>query len=303
MKIQLRKFITEADGVLQFIDAEGLSDKVYVKNLKAFLKEQSDFKRNRYDENNAKDVKVINDIRDRENNTAEEKAMDDYNKSVVYEYNDKDQLISKTDETDLNGSTTYFAESTENTNNVLLQEKAHDDNENLSKSRIKALRAKQKKYEEAKNTARAKNMKNSADTIQNNRNEFAQELNDSRKVNDNKMDPKERDLKRAKFVLRFINKMDNSAGGKFYDKFNTDKGVTTAALGSTALGGLAGYMSADDSPIDAVDDTNKSLGATAGIGLGYLAGAPIIAGGLLYGQKLRKDKLKEAQARANKIFK
>lgn len=303
MKIQLRKFITEADGVLQFIDAEGLSDKVYVKNLRAFLKEQSDFKRNRYDENNAKDVKVINDIRDRGNNTAEEKAMDDYNKSVVYEYNDKDQLISKTDETDLNGSTTYFAESTENTNNVLLQEKAHDDNENLSKSRIKALRAKQKKYEEAKNTARAKNMKNSADTIQNNRNEFAQELNDSRKVNDNKMDPKERDLKRAKFVLRFINKMDNSAGGKFYDKFNTDKGVTTAALGSTALGGLAGYMSADDSPIDAVDDTNKSLGATAGIGLGYLAGAPIIAGGLLYGQKLRKDKLKEAQARANKIFK
>ena len=303
MKIQLRKFITEADGVLQFIDAEGLSDKVYVKNLKAFLKEQSDFKRNRYDENNAKDVKVINDIRDRGNNTAEEKAMDDYNKSVVYEYNDKDQLISKTDETDLNGSTTYFAESTENTNNVLLQEKAHDDNENLSKSRIKALRAKQKKYEEAKNTARAKNMKNSADTIQNNRNEFAQELNDSRKVNDNKMDPKERDLKRAKFVLRFINKMDNSTGGKFYDKFHTDKGVAAAALGSTALGGLAGYMSADDSPIDAVDDTNKAMGTVAGTGLGYLAGAPIIAGGLLYGQKLRKDKLKEAQARANKIFK
>lgn len=297
MKIQLRKFITEADGVLQFIDAEGLSDKVYVKNLKAFLKEQSDFKRNRYDENNAKDVKVVNDIRDRGNNTAEEKAMDEYNKSVVYEYNDKDQLISKTDETDLNGSTTYFAES------VLLQEKAHDDNENLSKSRIKVLRAKQKKYEEAKNTARAKNMKNSADTIQNNRNEFAQELNDSRKVNDNKMDPKERDLKRAKFVLRFINKMNNSAGGKFYDKFHTDKGVAAAALGTMGVGGLAGYMSADDSPIDAVDDTNKSLGTTAGAGLGYLAGAPIIAGGLLYGQKLRMNKLKEAQARANKIFK
>lgn len=297
MKIQLRKFITEADGVLQFIDADGLSDKVYIKNLKAFLKEQSDFKRNRYDEDNFKDVKVMSDIRDRGNNTAEEKAMDDYNKSVVYEYNDKDQLISKTDETNLNGATTYFAES------VLLQEKAHDDNENLSKSRINALRAKQKKYEDAKNTARAKNMKNSADTIQNNRNAFAQELNNSRKVNESKMSPEERDLKRAKFVLRFINKMDNSAGGKFYDKFNTDKGVATAALGAMGAGGLAGYMSADDSPIDAVDDTNKALGATAGTGLGYLAGAPIIAGGLVYGQKLRMDKLKEAQARANKIFK
>lgn len=300
MKIQLRKFITEADGVLQFIDADGLSDKVYIKNLKAFLKEQSDFKRNRYDEDNFKDVKVMSDIRDRGNNTAEEKAMDDYNKSVVYEYNDKDQLISKTDETNLNGSTTYFAEST---TNVLLQEKAHDDNENLSKSRIKVLRDKQKKYEDAKNTARAKNMKNSADTIQNNRDTFAQELNNSRKVNESKMSPEERDLKRARFVLRFINKMDNSTGGKFYNKFSTDKGVAAAGLGTTALGGLAGYMSADDSPIDAVDDTNKALGATAGTGLGYLAGAPIIAGGLAYGQKLRMDKLKEAQARANKIFK
>lgn len=301
MKIKLRKLITEADGVLQFIDADGLSDKVYVKNLRAFLKEQSDFKRNRYDENNAKDVKVINDIRDRGNNTDEEKRMDEYNKSVVYEYNDKDQLISKTDETDLNGTTTYFAEST---TNVLLQEKAHDDNENLSKSRIIALRAKQKKYEDAKNTARAKNMKNSADTIQNNRNTFAQELNNSRKVNENRMDPEERDLKRAKFVLRFIKKMDNSTGGKFYDKFNTDKGVATAALGATALGGLAGYMSADDDFGDttlAPSDLPPKI--IAGTGLGYLAGAPIIAGGLLYGQKLRKDKLKEAQARANKIFK
>ena len=298
MKIKLRKLITEADGVLQFIDADGLSDKVYVKNLKAFLKEQSDFKRNRYDEDNFKDVKVVSDIRDRGNNTAEEKAMDDYNRTVVYEYNDKDQLISKTDETNLNGSTTYFAES------VLLQEKAHDDNENLSKSRINALRAKQKKYEEAKNTARAKNMKNSADTIQNNRNEFAQELNNSRKVNDNKMDPKERDLKRAKFVLRFINKMDNSTGGKFYDKFNTDKGVAAAALGTMGVGGLAGYMSADDDFGDttlAPSDLPPKI--IAGTGLGYLAGAPIIAGGLLYGQKLRTNKLKEAQARANKIFK
>lgn len=301
MKIKLRKLITEADGVLQFIDADGLSDKVYVKNLRAFLKEQSDFKRDRYNENNAKDVKVMNDIRDRGNNTDEEKRMDEYNKSVVYEYNDKDQLISKTDETDLNGDTKYFAEST---TNVLLQEKAHDDNENLSKSRIEALRAKQKKYEDAKNSARANNMKNSADTIQNNRNAFAQELNNSRKVNESKMDPEERDLKRAKFVLRFIKKMDNSTGGKLYDKFNTDKGVTTAALGAMGLGGLAGYMSADDDFGDttlAPSDLPPKI--LAGTGLGYLAGAPIIAGGLLYGQKVRKDKLKEAQDRAKKVFK
>lgn len=300
MKIKLRKLITEADGVLQFIDADGLSDKVYVKNLRAFLKEQSDFKRDRYNENNFKDVKVMNDIRDRGNNTDEEKQMDDYNKSVVYEYNDKDQLISKTDETDLNGDTKYFAEST---TNVLLQEKAHDDNENLSKSRIEALRAKQKKYEDAKNSARANNMRNSADTIQNNRNAFAQELNNSRKVNENRMDPEERDIKRAKFVLRFIKKMNNSTGGKFYNKFNTDKGVTAAGLGATALGGLAGYMSADDDLGDTTILPNDAPPKIiTGTGLGYLAGAPLIAGGLLYGQKLRKDKLKEAQDRAKNAF-
>lgn len=301
MKIKLRKLITEADGVLQFIDADGLSDKVYVKNLRAFLKEQSDFKRDRYNENNFKDVKVMNDIRDRGNNTQEEKEMDDYNKTVVTEYNDKDQVISQTDETDLNGDTKYFAEST---TNVLLQEKAHDDNENLSKSRIEALRAKQKKYEDAKNSARANNMKNSADTIQNNRNAFAQELNNSRKVNENRMDPDERDIKRAKFVLRFIKKMNNSAGGKFYKKFNTDKGVATAALGTMGLGGLAGYMSADDDLGDttlAPNDAPPKI--IAGTGLGYLAGAPIIVGGLAYGQKLRMDKLKEAQDRAKKAFK
>ncbi len=298
MRIKLRNLITEADGVLQYIVADDLSDNVYLKNLKEFLKEQNQFKRNRYDSDNYKDVKVINDIRDRGNHTDEEKAMDFYNKTVVYEYNDKDQLISKTDETDLNGDTKYFAESTE-----LLQEKAHDDNENLSKSRINTLREKQKKYEKDRNINRAQNMKNSADTIQNNRNEYAQELNNSRKVNENRMDPEERDLKRAKFVLRFIKMMDNSKGGKFYDKLNTDNGIASAALGATALGGLAGYMSADDDIGDNTVLPNDAPPKIAvGTGLGYLTGAPLIAGGLLYGQKVRKDKLREAQDRANRTF-
>ncbi len=301
MRIKLRKLITEADGVLQYIVADDLSDKVYLNNLKAFLKEQSTFKRNRYDEDNFKDVKVMSDIRDRGNNTDEEKAMDEYNKSVVYEYNDKDQLISKTDETNLNGDTKYFAESTE-----LLQEKAHDDNENLSKSRINILRAKQKKYEKDKNINRAQNMKNSADTIQNNRNEYAQELNNSRKVNENQkttnagMDLGKRNYNRAKFVLRFMKMMENSKGGKFYNKLNTDKGVATAALGATALGGLSGYMLADDDMGDVLSDAPTKT--AIGTGLGYLTGAPLIAGGLLYGQKVRKDKLREAQDRANRTF-
>ena len=293
MRIQLRKVITEADGVLQYINADDLSDKVYLKNLRAFLKEQSDFKRNRYDEDNFKDVKVMSDIRDRGNNTDAEKAMDYYNKTVVYEYDDKDKLISKTDETDLNGTTTYFAESVS-----LLQEKAHDDNENLSKSRINALRAKQKKYENEKNINRAQNMKNSADTIQNNRNQYANDLNNSRKVNENKMSPEERDLNRAKFVLRFMKMMEKSKGGKLYNSLNTDNGVATAALGATALGGLAGYMTSDDDTLIDQAPANAAIGS----GIGYLVGAPIIAGGLNYAQKLRMNKLREAQDRANRTF-
>ena len=301
MKIKLRSLITEADGVLQFIVADGLSDKVYIKNLTAFLKEQSEFKQNRFKEDNFKNAKVMTDIRDRENLTDEEKEMEKYNTTIVTEYNDKDQLISRIDETDLNGDTKYFAESTSLN---LLQEKSHDDNENLSKSRIRALRDKQKKYEDAKNTNRANNMRNSANTIQNNRNAYAQELNNSRSANAGKMDPEERDHKRGKFVLRFIKKMNNSAGGKLYDHLNTDKGVYQAMSGAMGLGGLAGYMSSDDGITDDTLGPNDSVPYTAlGSGLGYLAGVPLVVGGLTYGHKYRNDKLKEAQARAKKTFK
>ena len=301
MKIKLRSLITEADGVLQFIVADGLSDKVYIKNLTAFLKEQSEFKQNRFKDDNFKNAKVMTDIRDRENLTDEEKEMEKYNTTVVTEYNDKDQLISKIDETDLNGDTKYFAEST---NLNLLQEKSHDDNENLSKSRIRALRDKQKKYEDAKNTNRANNMRNSADTIQNNRNAYAQELNNSRSTNIGNMDPDERDLKRAKFVLRLKKKMKNTSCGKLNDHLNTDKGAYQAMYGAMGLGGLAGYMSADDGITDDTLGPNDSVPTAAlGSGLGYLAGAPLLVGGLAYGHKYRNDKLKEAQTRANKTFK
>ena len=301
MKIKLRSLITEADGVLQFIVADGLSDKVYIKNLTAFLKEQSEFKQNRFHEDNFKNAKVMSDIRDRENLTDEEKEMEKYNTTIVTEYNDKDQLISRTDESDLNGDTKYFAESTSLN---LLQEKSHDDNENLSKSRIRALRDKQKKYEDEKNIKRADNMRNSADTIQNNRNAYADELNNSRSTNAGKMDPEERDRKRSKFILRVIKKMNNSKGGKLYDQMLKKDNVVKSLYGAMGLGGLAGYMSADDGITDDTILPNDSVPSTAlGAGLGYFAGVPIIAGGLVYGQKYRKDKFKEAQDRANRTFK